>query len=156
MPSFSLPQFDGSTIDGDAWMSSVKRKCNSQGMALFIEDHNCCETYAVWSTTFCSRLLNSIVENDTLGYLATQLAGEKNSYVVWRRVTKVLQTPVMKVSRVLRLWTNLFALRCDKRDDFFAFYSSVLRTTHELQNELSVAVKDQYFVRAFLAKSISC
>ncbi len=58
--------------------------------------------------------------------------------------------------RVLSHWTELFSLRCDTRDELFPFYSKVMRTTHLLLTKNLVAVTDDSFLKAFLAKSISC
>ena len=55
---------------------------------------------------------------------------------------------------VMNLWTTLFALKCDDRDSFLAFYSQVKSLTHKLTEHSSVAVQDDIFMRAFLSRTI--
>ena len=125
LPSFQAPKFDGNTIERDAWARNVVRKFKGQGQLSFLECENHCTNQSAWSEVFSSRLLNSITDNDVLGYMAKELVGEVNCYCVWEKISLCLQTSDLKISRVLSHWTKLFSLRCNTRDEFFPFYSKV-------------------------------
>ena len=47
-------------------------------------------------------------------------------------------------------------LRCQDLDEFLSFYSKVTKVLDKLKETNSVAVTDDVFLRAFLAKAISC
>ena len=101
LPSFQVPTFDGNTIEGDAWARNVVRKFKGQGQLSFLECENHCANQSAWSEAFSSRLLDSITDNDVLGYLATELVGEGNCYRVWEKISSCLQTSDLKMPRVL-------------------------------------------------------
>lgn len=156
MSLFKIPTFDDNPIEGDTCCADIIRKFKGNGCLEFLENRPYCAVNIHSSAAFCSCLLDSISRNDSIRHLATTLAIETNSQIGWTKIVEALQTPDMKLSRTLRLWIDFFALRCNTRDEFLVFYSSVIMITHELKLIGSNAVKDQYFVRSFLAKSISC
>ena len=52
-------------------------------------------------------------------------------------------------------WNSLFGLKCEMRDDFLSFYNNVKGTIWKLKRDSSVAIKDDTFLRAYLAKVIN-
>ena len=97
LPSFQAPKFDGNTIERDAWARNVVRKFKGQGQLSFLECENHCTNQSAWSDAISSRLLDSITNNDVLGYLATERVGEGNCYRVWENNSLCQQTSDLKM-----------------------------------------------------------
>ena len=79
---------------------------------------------------------------------------ENNCAKVWTRIQSHLSSTDVITAHVMNLSTKLFALKCDDRDSFLAFYSQVKGLSHKLSEHNSVAVQDDVFMRAFLSKTI--
>ena len=60
------------------------------------------------------------------------------------------------MARIMQHWTDFFSLRCESMDEFLAFYSGVKQVTHKLQEANSIAITDDTFLKAFLAKAVAC
>ena len=65
-----------------------------------------------------------------------------------------LTSPDLKMARAMAHWNLLFGLKFESRDDFLAFYNTVKGTIWKLKRDSSVAIKDDTFLRAYLARVI--
>ena len=156
LPTFTVPKFDGTTLEGDTYVEAVERRFRNNGQLQFLEDESYCRTHAAWSSAFASRLLDSVADSPILGYLSTNLKKEKNCAIVWTKVNSCLHTSDLTMARIMQHWTDFFGLRCESMDEFLAFYSGVKQVTHKLQEANSIAITDDTFLKAFLAKAVAC
>ena len=58
------------------------------------------------------------------------------------------------MAREMHNWTELFALKCEEKDSFLPFYSMAKKLLHKLSVGKSIAVTDDVFLKAFMAKVI--
>ena len=156
LPAFTVPKFEGTTLEGDAYVESVERRFTNNGQLKYLEDVDYCNANLDWSSAFASRLRDSIADSPILGYLATRFKREKNCAVVWTQVNSCLHTSDLTMSRIMQHWTDFFGLKCESMEEFLAFYSGVKQVTHKLQEANSIAITDDIFLKAFLAKAIAC
>ena len=84
------------------------------------------------------------------------LKDKMSSFVVWEKVCAHLSTSDLAMTRIMKLWREAFGLRCKNLTNLLPFYSKVTKVLDKLQQEKSVATKDDIFLLAFLAKAISC
>ena len=116
----------------------------------YLKSETHCEQNKPWSSAFASRIRESSKESLTLGFLSAELNQENNCAFFENH----LSSEDVVTARVMNLWTKLFALKCDDRDSFMAFYSQVKGITHKLTEHNSVAVQDDIFMRPFLSRTI--
>ena len=102
------------------------------------------------------RLLDSLADNDIIGYLSTKLNDEGNCAEAWDNITSYLQTSDLTMARIMQHWSDFFALRCTSMDYFPLFYSILKEATHKLWEAKLIAVTDNTFFKAFLSGLISC
>ena len=107
-----------------------------------------------WSSAFASRLRESVSDNPSLGYLSTELEEVDYCCNVWDKIKSRLSSSDLTMARSLALWTGLFALKCETIDDFLVFHSEVKKKIQRLKNQASMAIQDDIFVKAFMAKAI--
>ena len=117
----------------------------SSAMEEYLDSEARCEQNKPWSSAFASQIRKSLRESPTLGFLSTELNQEINCAKVWMRIENHLSSEDVVTACVMNLWTKLFALKCDDRDSFMAFYSQVKGITHKLTEHSSVAVQDDFF-----------
>ena len=156
LPSFTLPKFHGERLDGDDYKNKVERVFRNHGQLLFLLDDEYPGFHTDWSTAYSSRILDSLADSSIMSFMAERLKDETNSYVVWKKVCEHLSTSDLSMTRIMKLWREFFGLRCENLSDFLPFYSKVTKVLDKLQQEKSVAATDDVFLRAFLAKAISC
>jgi len=156
LPHFALPKFTGDRLDGSDWMKKVVRVFKNHGVALFLTDNDYPEYYEDWSTAFSARILDSLAESDIMSFLAEKYKDETNCRLVWEKVSDHLTSSDLSMTRIMRLWSEFMGLRCQDLDEFLSFYSRVTKVLDKLKETNSVAVTDDVFLRAFLAKAISC
>ena len=156
LPSFSLPKFTGSRLDGSEWMKKVVRVFRNHGIGMFLTDSDYPLYYAEWSTAFTARILDSIADSDIMLFLAEKYKDETNSCVVWEKVTAHLTSSDLSMTRMMKHWSEFMGLDCQEFDDFLPFYSAVSKVLEKLRQANSIAVTDDVFLRAFLGKAITC
>ena len=156
IPTFSLPKYTGDRLDGSEYIKKVERAFKNHGLAAFLESNDYPDYYVDWSTAFTSRILDSLADSDIMSFMAERYKDETNCYFVWTKVKGHLSTSDLSMQRVVKLWREFMGLRCPEFDDFLPFYSKVTKVIDKLKEAKSVAVKDDVFLRAFLARAISC
>ena len=156
LPHFTLPKFQGDRLDGSDWMKKVVRVFKNHGAAMFLTDDEYPTYYEDWSTAFSARILDSLAESDIMSFLAEKHKDEVNCRVVWEKVNDHLTSSDLSMTRIMRLWREFMGLRCQDLDEFLSFYSQVTKVLDKLKESNSIAVTDDVFLRAFLAKAISC
>ena len=105
-------------------------------------------------SAFASRLRESLADNVILGFLSTELEDEHNAAIVWNKIGSHLNSSDLSMAREMQNWTELFALKCEDRDSFVAFYSTAKKLLHKLTVGKSIAVTDDIFLKAFITKVI--
>ena len=83
IPVFSLPTFQGNTMNGDSYLEGVALGFKSAAMADFIYDEHHCEQNPTWSSAFASRLRESLKTFTILNFLANEQDAEENCAVVF-------------------------------------------------------------------------
>ena len=154
IPSFKVPTFRGDSISSDTWMEDVVRCFSSNCMAQYIKDESFCAQHIQWSSAFASRIRESIASSDILSFIATEQDTEQNCAKLWKVVQTKLTSADLKMARAMSHWNLLFGLKCDDLSGFLAFYNKVKSTIWKLKMDKSVAVGDDTFLRAYLAKVI--
>ena len=154
IPSFDVPLFNGNMIDGHSYIQDVQDTFRSSAMEEYLKSEAHCDQNKPLSGAFASRIRESLKDSPTLSFLSTELNQENNCAKVWMKIKNHLSSEDVVTARVMNLWTKLFALKCDDRDSFMAFYSQVKGITHKLTEHSSVAVQDDTFMRAFLSQTI--
>ena len=156
LPSFSLPKFTGTRLDGSEWMKKVVRVFRNHGVGLFLTDNDYPLYYTEWSSAFTARILDAIADSDIMSFLAEKHKEETNCCVVWEKVTAHLTSSDLAMTRMMKHWSEFMGLSCQEFEDFLPFYSKVSKVLEKLRQAKSVAVTDDVFLRAFLGKAISC
>ena len=83
VPAFSVPKLVGNRIEGHAFVDNVMRKFKGRGQLSYLEYNLYYDNHPAWSESFSSRLLDSLADNDILGYILTELKDEGNCEEVW-------------------------------------------------------------------------
>ena len=156
LPHFTIPRFTGGRVDGHEWVKKVVRVFKNYGIPQFLTDHAYAAYYTSWSTAFAARILDSLVESDIMSFLSEKYKNETNTFVVWEKVTEHLSSSDLSMSRIMTYWSTFMGLRCQNIEEFLSFYSRVTKVLDKLTESNSTAVKDDVFLRAFLARAISC
>ena len=154
--AFSIPKFIGDRIKRQELVDNVMRKFKGHGQLSYLEDTDFCDNHPGWSEAFSSCLLDSLAENDILGYQLTELKDEGNCAEVWEKFTTCLHTSELTMARIMQHWSDFFALHCTSMDEFPFFYSGVKKITHKLREADSIAITDDTFLKTFLSSSMSC
>ena len=154
IPSFDVPLFNGNMIEGHSYIQDVQDTFRSSAMEDYLDSEAHCDQNKPWSGAFASRIRESLKDSPLLSFLSTELNQENNCAKVWMRIKNHLSSEDVVTARVMNLWTKLFALKCDDRDSFMAFYSQVKGITHKLTEHSSVAVQDDIFMQALLSRTI--
>ena len=154
VPNFSVPKFEGDTLGGDKFIDKVSTKFRSNGQSLYLESVQHCTENTSWSSAFASRLRESLADSAILGFLSSELDKEHNSAKVWARISSHLNSSDLSMAREMHNWTEFFALKCENKESFLAFYSQAKKLLHKLTVGKSVAVTDDVFLKAFMAKVI--
>ena len=154
LPGFKVPKFDGDTLTGDVYLKKIKDTFKSAGQGLYLEDEDHCTERIAWSGAFASRIRESVADSATLAFLSTELEEENNCAVVFQRISDHLSSSDLATARIFETWMQFFNLKCSTRDEFLGFFSSAKSILHKLKTANSVAVTDDTFIRAYLAKTI--
>ena len=104
IPAFTVPKFDGSTLEGEVYVNNVERKFKGNGQLQYLEDDKYCNDHLPWSEAFSSRILDSLASSDILGYMSTELKDERNCAVVWDKICSCLQTSDLTMQRIMKQW----------------------------------------------------
>ena len=73
-------------------------------MARYLESRSYCDNNPCWLGAFALRIRESIVVNDILSFLATELENEDNFFKVWSKVIKHLMTSDVTTACVMSHW----------------------------------------------------
>ena len=84
----------------------------------------------------------------------TLIQVENNCEVVFQKISDHLSSSYLATARIFENWMQFFKLKCSTRDKFLGFFSSAKSILHKLKTANSVAVMDDTFIRAYLAKTI--
>ena len=156
IPAFTVPKFTGDRLDGSDYIKKVERVFKNHGIAEFLWHEHKSTVNPDWSTAFASRILDSLADSEILSFLAERYKNETSCYVVWMKVKAHLTSEDLTVQRCLKYWTEFMGLRCSELTEFLPFYNRVTQVLEKLKDAKSVAVTDDMFLRAYLAKAISC
>ena len=141
--SFKISKFEGAMLTGHVYLKKIGNTFKYACQAAYLEDEAHCTQQIAWSSTFASYICESLAESEILSFLSMELEEEDNCAVAFRWISEHLSSPTSQQPRFL----NIGYIKCSTRDDFLAFYSSA----KEILN--SVAVKDDIFICAYLAKT---
>ena len=153
IPSFDVPVFNGSMIDGHSYLQAMQDTFRSSAMEQYLKSEAHCDHHTSWSGAFASRIRESIKDNPNLSFLAAELDKEDNCAKVWDKIRTHLSSEDVITARIMNLWTQMFSLKCDDKDTFVAFYSQVKGISHKLAEHNSIAVLDDTFMQAFLPEN---
>ena len=82
IPKFTIPRFNGSTLECEEYVNSVEHKFKDNGQLQYLEDDKYCDDHLSWSKVFSSRILDSLTDSDILGYMSNEVKDEVNCAVV--------------------------------------------------------------------------
>ena len=82
IPTFTVPRFDGSTLECEECVNSVEHTFKDNGQLQYLEDGKYCDDHLSWSKDFSLRILDSLAGSNILGYGLNELKDEGNCVVV--------------------------------------------------------------------------
>lgn len=152
MSHFKVEPFAVYALSGDDYVKDVISVFKLNIVSSYLTDTDYCRCNASWSGAFASCIQKSVADSLTMGFLTTVLDSEDNCAVCWSKIVHPRLTAAeLQVGRVLRLWQDLFKLRCDNKGPFLAFYSTATQIIHKL-NEVN-SVLQLEMIRSFVHSS---
>ena len=82
IPKFTVPIFDGSTLEWEEYVNSVEHKFKDNDQLQYLEDDKYCDDHLSWSKSFSLRILDSLAGSDILGYMSNKVKDEGHCAVV--------------------------------------------------------------------------
>ena len=123
IPVFTLPTFQGDTVNGDSYLESIEFAFKSAAMADFLFDAGYCYNHPTWSSAFASRLRELLKSSTILNFITDEQGTEENCAIIFTAIEDHLTTGDVMMARAFANWLALFKLKCDNRDDFLTLYS---------------------------------
>ena len=83
IPTFTVPRFDGSTLECEECVNSVEHTFKDNGQLQYLEDEKYYNDRLSWSKAFSSRILDSLTGSNILGYMLNEVKDEDFVVVRW-------------------------------------------------------------------------
>ena len=106
-------------------MEKVVRNFKLNAVSDFLTNLSVCTKNMEWSSAFASRVRKFVADNRSLGYISTKMEEVDICCHVWDKGYDYLSSTDLTMAWSLTLWTGLFQLKCETRDDFLVFHSDV-------------------------------
>ncbi len=144
----------GDQIPGLVYQQKVLDEFKKHGVASFLADEALCDKHVAWSVSLGAQIIGKLRNSQSLSYLSVKMNNKMNCARVWATFKLAMNTSNSLENQMWEQLTTIFALQCKEFNDFPAFFGSLQTALHCLNELKSKAIKDETFVRAFIAKTI--
>ncbi len=153
LPVFKLKDFSGRDEDGPEWAAQVESMFRQNGMQDFLEDSSHCQANIEYSDALAERLRAALKKGDQSA-TAEQLKTERDCSVVWKSITLIFDSDILKEAKQLRHWLDLFELQVNDLGTFETYLNKLKESIIYLKNLKSTAISDSVLMRAVITRGV--